>query len=171
MIHIYYGNGKGKTIAAVGLTVRAVGAGFRVGFFQFLKNGSSSEIDVLEKLGNVTVVCCKECTKFTFAMNDDEKRAVSDSHTSMLKKAIDMIENNEVQLVILDEFIDAYNKKLIDTELAEKFVSEIARKCEVVMTGREPSEQFRECADYITEMGAVKHPYNKGIEARKGIEY
>ena len=171
MIHIYYGNGKGKTTAAVGLAVRAVGAGMKVGFFQFLKNGSSSEISVLKSLGSVTVICCDECNKFTFAMNDDEKKAVSCRHTSMLKKAADMIESNDVQLVVLDEFIDAYNKKMIDTELAESFISETAQKCEVVMTGRDPSEMFRENADYITEMSAVKHPYEKGVTARKGIEY
>lgn len=171
MLHIYYGNGKGKTTAAVGLAVRASGAGFKVGFFQFLKNGTSSEINILEKLDNISVVCCKACNKFTFAMNDNEKKAVADSHTDMLRKAIDMIENYNVQLVVLDEFLDAYNKKLIDTELAEKFVSETAHKCEIVMTGRTPSELFKDNADYITEMSAEKHPYDKGITARKGIEY
>ena len=77
MLHIYYGNGKGKTTAAVGLTVRAVGSGMKVAFFQFLKNGSSSEISVLEELENVTVICCEECQKFTFAMNDLEKKPQS----------------------------------------------------------------------------------------------
>ena len=171
MLHIYYGNGKGKTTAAVGLAVRASGAGFKIGFFQFLKNGSSSEISILEKLENISVICCKECNKFTFAMNDNEKKAVTDRHTDMLRKAIDMIANDDVQLVVLDEFLDAYNKKLIDTELAEKFVTETSHECEVVMTGREPSELFKNNADYITKMSAEKHPYDKGITARKGIEY
>jgi len=171
MLHIYYGNGKGKTTAAVGLAVRASGAGFKVGFFQFLKNGSSSEINILEKLENISVICCKECNKFTFAMNDSEKKAVTDSHTDMLRKAMDMIDNDRIQLVVLDEFLDAYDKKLIDTELAEKFISEIAHKCETVITGRKPPELFKNNADYITEMSAEKHPYDKGITARKGIEY
>ena len=170
MIHIYYGNGKGKTTAAVGLTVRAVGAGLKAAFFQFLKNGTSSEVSVLGSLG-VSVFSCKECNKFTFAMNEQEKQAVADSHTAMLQKAMDMIENNEVQLVVLDEFLDAYNKQLIDTGLANLFISETAHKCEVVMTGRAPSDRFIENADYLTEMSAVKHPYEKGITARKGIEY
>ncbi|MCR5601822.1 MAG: cob(I)yrinic acid a,c-diamide adenosyltransferase [Ruminococcus sp.] len=171
MIHIYYGNGKGKTTAAVGLAVRAVGAGMNVGFFQFLKNGNSSEISVLKSLGSIAVMCCEECNKFTFAMNEGEKRAVTHKHTEMLKKASAMIESGDVQLIVLDEFIDAYNKKMIDTDLAERFISDTAKKCEVVMTGREPSEMFRGNADYITEMSAVKHPYEKGITARKGIEY
>lgn len=171
MIHIYYGNGKGKTTAAVGLAVRAAGAGLKVGFFQFLKNGTSSEISILEKIENISVSCCKECNKFTFAMNEQEKQAVADSHTAMLRKAMDMIGKNEVQLVVLDEFLDAYNKQLLDTGLADLFICETAHKCEVVMTGREPSDRFKENADYLTEMSAVKHPYEKGITARKGIEY
>ena len=73
MIHIYHGNGKGKTTAAVGLAVRAFGAGMRTAVFQFLKNGTSSEIKVLQSLG-IETVCCEECTKFTFRMNDEEKR-------------------------------------------------------------------------------------------------
>ena len=87
MLHIYYGNGKRKTTAAVGLTIRAVGSGMKVAFFQFLKNGSSSEISILETLENVTVVSCEECKKFTFAMNDLEKNEVTLCHNEMLKKA------------------------------------------------------------------------------------
>ena len=129
MLHIYYGNGKGKTTAAVGLTVRAVGSGMKVAFFQFLKNGSSSEISILEELENVTVICCEECQKFTFAMNDLEKNEVTLCHNEMLRKAAEL------------------------------------------MTGRNPSDKLKKRADYLTEMNAVKHPFDNGITARKGIEY
>lgn len=141
MLHIYYGNGKGKTTAAVGLTVRAIGSGMKTAFFQFLKNGSSSEISVLKSLENNTVICCEECKKFTFAMNDIEKNEVTIRHTKMLRQAADMLISEQVQLVVLDEFIDAYNKKLIDTELADKFINEIASKGEVVLTGRNPDRK------------------------------
>ena len=171
MLHIYYGNGKGKTTAAVGLTVRAIGSGMKTAFFQFLKNGSSSEISVLKSLENNTVTCCEECKKFTFAMNDIEKNEVTIRHTKMLRQAADMLISEQVQLVVLDEFIDAYNKKLIDTELADKFINEIASKGEVVLTGRNPSDKLKKYADYLTEMSAVKHPFDNGITARKGIEF
>ncbi|WP_455529910.1 cob(I)yrinic acid a,c-diamide adenosyltransferase [Ruminococcus sp.] len=171
MLHIYCGNGKGKTTAAIGLTIRANGSGMKTAFFQFLKNGSSSEIGILEKLENNTVICCTKCTKFTFQMNDQEKQAISKVHTDMLMKACSLIENEGTQLIILDEFLDAYNKKLIDTVLADSFIKDCSDKAEIVITGREPPEHFMKAADYITEMKAVKHPFNNGISARKGIEY
>ena len=171
MLHIYYGNGKGKTTAAVGLTVRAIGSGMKTAFFQFLKNGSSSEISVLKSLENNTVICCEECKKFTFAMNDIEKNEVTIRHTKMLRQAADMLISEQVQLVVLDECIDAYNKKLIDTVLADKFINEIASKGEVVLTGRKPSDKLKKYANYLTEMSAVKHPFDNGITARKGIEF
>ena len=76
MLHIYTGNGKGKTTAAVGLAVRACGAGLRVAVFQFLKNGSSSEISVLRSLPGMTVETCECCNKFVFRMSEEEKSAV-----------------------------------------------------------------------------------------------
>lgn len=171
MLHIYYGNGKGKTTAAVGLAVRACGAGMKVAFLQFLKNGSSSEINVLRTLENIDVICCEECNKFTFQMHDAEKQNVEHCHNEMLKKAYSMLNNGAVQIIVLDEFLDAYNKKLIDTELADIFIKNCSDKCEIVMTGRMPNEWLKKQADYLTEMTAVKHPYEKGINARKGIEY
>ena len=171
MLHIYYGNGKGKTTASVGLAIRAAGAGMKVAFLQFLKNGTSSEISILKALENITVICCEECSKFTFAMNDLEKAEVTHRHNEMLKTVSGLLSENAVQLVILDEFIDAYNKKLIDTELADAFIENDLVKGEIVMTGRDPSDKLIKYADYLTEMTAVKHPFDKGITARKGIEY
>ena len=171
MLHIYYGSGKGKTTAAIGLTIRANGSGMKTAFLQFLKNGSSSEIGILEKLEKSTVICCTECTKFTFQMNDSEKQFLSTVHTDMLRKAVDLIKYEGTQFIILDEFLDAYNKKLIDTALADCFIKNFSDKAEIVITGREPPEHFMKAADYVTEMTAVKHPYQRGISARKGIEY
>jgi cob(I)alamin adenosyltransferase len=171
MLHIYYGNGKGKTTAAVGLAVRAAGAGMKVGFFQFLKNGSSSEIAGLKKLDSIEVFCCDKCNKFTFSMNEQELDDITKQHTEMLRKAAELLEKGDVKLLVLDEFLDAYNKKLIDIEFADYFIDNMLDKCEVVMTGRTPNEKLKKTADYLTEMSAVKHPYTKGISARKGIEY
>ncbi len=165
MIHIYHGNGKGKTTAAVGLAVRAVGAGLKVIFVQFLKNGSSSEIKMLKD--NMEVEYCKECSKFTFQMNEEEKALVTEKHNQMIEKAFE----NGADMIILDEFLDAYNKKMIDRNLSEKLISENKEKTEIVLTGRNPAEIFIEQADYISEITAVRHPYENGIIARIGIEY
>ncbi len=171
MLHIYCGNGKGKTTAAVGLTVRANGSCMKTAFLQFLKNGTSSEVNVLGKLENNTVICCKECTKFTFQMNNEEKQLITAVHNDMLEKAMALIETENVQLIVLDEFLDAYEKKLIDIKLAESFIRNYSYKVEIVITGRKTTDFFLEVADYVTEMKAVKHPYQKGITARQGIEY
>ncbi len=171
MLHIYYGNGKGKTTAAIGLTIRAVGAGMKAAFFQFLKNGSSSEINILRNIGNIHVMCCEKCNKFTYAMNEFEKKEVTLCHNEMLKKGIDLLKSGEIQLVVLDEFLDACNKKLIDHELCNLFLDHWTDKAEIIITGRDPSQSMINKADYITEMKAVKHPFNRGLSARKGIEY
>lgn len=167
MVHIYHGNGKGKTTAAVGLAVRAAGAGLEIMFIQFLKNGSSSEIRIIEKIENIKVHYCEECRKFTFQMNDDEKNAVTEKHNYMLEQAF----KNGADMIILDEFLDAYNKNMLDRSLAEKLITENAENIEIILTGRNPSEKFIETASYISEITAVRHPYEKGIAARMGIEY
>ena len=171
MLHIYHGNGKGKTTAAVGLAVRFAGSGGKVLFMQFLKNGSSSEISVLKAIDGIAVSFCEECCKFTFQMNENEKNAVIKKHDLMLEEAVSMIENGEAGLVILDEFLDAYNKKMLNTKLADKLILSISDKAEVAVTGRSPNQEFIEKADYISCISAEKHPYTNGIPARKGIEY
>ena len=171
MLHIYYGSGKGKTTAAVGLTVRANGSGMKTAFLQFLKNGSSSEINVLKSLNDCFVLCCRECNKFSFQMSDAEKEAVKSAHNAMLNRTEKLINKGEAELLVLDELLDAYNKELIDTELADRFVRTYSKRVEIIITGRAPSAEWLELADYVTEMNAVKHPYNNGITARKGIEY
>lgn len=169
MIHIYTGDGKGKTTSAAGLAVRGAGAGMRVFFFQFMKNGSSSEIRMLENMG-INVICCRECSKFTFLMNEKELSAVRNTHNIMLEKAWSIINKNTADMVVLDEFIGAYNSSLFDRELAEKIV--LSRTdIEIILTGRNAPEIFTDKADYVTVMQKEKHPYDKGTGARKGIEY
>lgn len=169
MIHIYTGSGKGKTTAAAGLAVRALGAGLRVCFFQFLKNGSSSEIKVLRDAG-ADVHFCKECNKFTFAMTPEEREKVKLAHDRQLNDIKQLIVSGDADLIVLDEIFAAYNSNILDRRIARDIVS-CAGETELVLTGRSPSRFFRERADYISSISAVKHPYTKGIPARKGIEY
>lgn len=166
ILHIYHGNGKGKTTAAVGLAIRAAGAGFKVMFVQFLKNGSSSETGILKNIENITVCCCEACNKFTFQMNDEEKALVTARHNQMLKQAF----GNNAGMIILDEFLDAYNKNMIDKNISESLILNSSNR-EIILTGRNPAEIFLENSDYISEITSVKHPYEKGVTARRGIEY
>lgn len=170
LLQIYCGNGKGKTTAAAGLAVRAKGAGLPVAVFQFLKNGTSSEISELQKL-EIRTECCAECSRFTFLMDDDEKAAVNGHHNAMLLEIKRFASENEAPVIIMDEFLDAYNKEMLDRRLAEEIIKELSVSSEIVLTGRNPSEIFCSMADYISEISEVKHPYQKGITARKGIEY
>ena len=171
MLHIYHGSGKGKTTAAVGLAVRFAGAGGKVLFMQFLKNGTSSEIGILKKTDGITVSCCEKCSKFTFKMNSDEKAEVIAEHNEMLRQAADFIRNEHECLVVLDEFLDAYNKDMLDKGIADELLLLLSDKAEVAVTGRSPDEKFICKADYISCITAEKHPYQRGIKARKGIEY
>ena len=170
MLQIYCGKGKGKTTAAVGLAVRAAGAGLKTAFFQFLKDGTSSEISILRTLDNVTVHCCEECRTFVSRLSDEEISSVTEKHNANLRLAYEMISCGKADILILDEFIGAYNKKLLDTELALRLIA-LKDSCEIVLTGREPDEKLLAAADYISEIAPVRHPFDKGISARKGIEY
>ncbi len=172
MIHIYSGSGKGKTTAAAGLAVRAAGAGLKVMFYQFLKNGSSSEIKILESIEGITVRPCRCCNKFTKKMTVSEKEKVKAEHNKMLKEIQDTIECADADMIVADELIGAYNNDMLNKEYALKIIKKAYDKnIEFVMTGREPPDIFCEFADYHSEIKALKHPYKNGIAARLGIEY
>ena len=169
MLQIYCGNGKGKTTAAVGAAVRAAGAGMKTAFIQFLKDGSSSEINMLKKIG-ITVLLTDACRKFTFQMNDEEKAEVTRCHNELINEAKKLLSEG-LDVLILDEFNAAYKLGLIDRENAADMILSCRDSAEIILTGREPDKIFTDAADYISEIIPVKHPYEKGISARKGIEY
>ncbi len=173
MIHIYSGEGKGKTTAAIGLAIRASGAGLRVHFYQFMKNGNSSEVSVLRKTDDIIVCCCKECNKFSFKMNKMEKELVKKAHNRMLLEIEQTIDAGLSDMIIMDEIFSACNCGLADIETALRIVKMCSEKAstELVLTGHSPHEDFIKYADYHSIIEAARHPYDKGIKARKGIEY
>ena len=166
LIHIYCGEGKGKTTAAAGLAIRALGAGLKVSFVQFMKNGRSSEIEVLKKAG-AAVFCGNDTMKFSCSMTDEDREKFRKGHDRALREAL----AQECDLLVLDEACSALKKGLVDPELLKEAVLGKPEGREVVLTGREPETWMTECADYVTEMECVKHPFNNDIKARKGIEY
>ena len=170
LIHIYCGDGKGKTTAAVGLAVRCAGRGNKVLLVQFLKSRDSGELYSLAKLPDSEVMRGKESKKFTFQMNEEEKHALLIEHNKMFEQVLAKIKNGGYSLLILDEVIGALNAKVFEMPKLIEFLRQKPENLEVVLTGRNPAPELVEIADYVSEMRKVKHPMDKGIMAREGIE-
>ncbi len=170
LIHIYCGDGKGKTTAAVGLAVRCAGRGNKVLLVQFLKSRDSGELYLLAKLPDIEVMRGKESKKFTFQMNEEEKHALLIEHNKMFEQVLAKIKNGGYSLLILDEVIGALNAKVFEMPKLIEFLRHKPENLEVVLTGRNPAPELVEIADYVSEMRKVKHPMDKGIMAREGIE-
>ncbi len=166
LVHIYCGDGKGKTTAAVGLCIRALGCGKKVVFAQFLKGAKSGETQNLQKLG-AQVLTGMFTTKFVFEMTKQEKEECAKQQTETLRKAIEI----ECDVLVLDEICAAYNLGILDEELVKQAVQNKQYEKELILTGRDPAEFMVSAANYITEMKCIKHPYNEGMPARKGIEF
>lgn len=170
LIHIYCGDGKGKTTAAVGLAVRCAGRGNKVLLVQFLKSRDSGELYSLAKLPDIEIMRGKESKKFTFQMNEEEKHALLIEHNKMFEQVLAKIKNGGYSLLILDEVIGALNAKVFEMPKLIEFLRHKPENLEVVLTGRNPASELVEIADYVSEMRKVKHPMDKGIMAREGIE-
>lgn len=171
LIHIYCGNGKGKTTAALGLALRAAGSGMRVHFLQLLKGNPTSELKSLALIPNITVARSEKNFGFTFKMSEENKKQLIAVHNELLLNAQRLMNDGKVDLLIIDEFNAAYEYELIDRELGERIVLHKPEKVELVITGRNPAQKFIDAADYVSEINPVKHPYECGIKARKGIEF
>ena len=169
LIHIYCGDGKGKTTAAVGLAVRAAGAGKHVVFTQFFKDGSSSEIKVLQGVENIQILHCNTVRGFWKRMTDEQKARASVDYTQLFSDVIRLA--MDADLLVLDEIVSACNHGTIAEVAVTDFLRSKPEKLEVVLTGRNPSERLLRLADYVTQMQKIKHPYDRGIAARKGIEF
>ena len=166
MVHLYCGDGKGKTTAAMGLALRALGAGMRVAVVQFLKDGHSSELAPLEKLG--AAVFSGGCgSKFVFQMDQQEKEETRRQQDALLRRAL----AEPCDLLVQDEACAACSLGMVDQELLRGAVQNRPAGCEVVLTGRDPAEWMQNAADYITEMRAVRHPFEKGVAARRGVDF
>ena len=169
LIHIYCGDGKGKTTAAVGLSVRCAGCGRKVVFAQFFKDGSSGECCPLEKLPGITFLRPEKSFGFFWTLSEEEKAEARAFYTAHLRRAIQLAE--DADLLVLDEAMSACAHGMIDEGELLRFLREKPEKLEVVLTGRDPSPAMQEAADYITEMKKIKHPFDRGIPAREGVEF
>lgn len=170
LVHLYTGDGKGKTTAAIGLAVRARGTGKRVLLVQFLKGRESGERAPLASLG-IEIVRTEELKKFVFQMDASEKERAAEACSECLRHAEDSVREHSHDVIILDEVVDAVNLGLLDEARVLAVVFGRDPTVEIVLTGRNPSDAVVAAADYYTLMCAAKHPYRRGVAARRGIEY
>lgn len=169
MIHIYHGDGKGKTTAACGLSLRAAGHGFKVLFAQFFKDGSSGEIAAMAAVPNIEIQHPQCHHGWYKTLSNDERAEIGQCYRQFLKKIIGEAERYD--LIVLDESVSAYNYEVIDRQALLSFLRIQGGLREIVLTGRGPAPELLALADYVTEMRKEKHPFDRGIAAREGIEY
>ena len=169
LIHLYCGDGKGKSTAAAGLAVRAAGAGMKVVFTQFFKDGTSSELRVLRTLPGVEVLVCERHFGRFRNMSEAEKKEAKEAYSALLETAV--AKASGAGLLVLDEAVSACNHAILSEERLLAFLRDKPEGLEVALTGRNPSEALQNAADYVTEMRKLAHPFDRGITAREGIEY
>ena len=166
-IQVYTGDGKGKTTAAVGLALRAAGAGFRVYIAQFVKGMKYSEMDILPRLSDYITLrqYGRDCFIEREPTNEDIQAAQEG-----LKEVKEIMCSGEYQMIILDEANIAIYFNLFSVDDLLDFIREKPKGVELVITGRKADTRVIEAADLVTDMKEIKHYYQKGIEARSGID-
>lgn len=170
MIHIYTGNGKGKTTAAFGLAMRSCGQGFRVSVFQFLKPPSllCGEQVALKKLKNVKLVTFEHAHPMFESVSLPKLKKSIKTDFEKAKKAV---LSGKYDMVVMDEIINVVDQRLIDEKSFLRFLKSAPDSVELVLTGRGDISNIEQYAHYVTIMFDKKHPYRNKVGARKGVEY
>ena len=185
LVHVLTGDGNGKTTSAVGIAARAAGRGMKVAFVQFLKGGFSGELASLRKLGIRVVSGTKHCPrqaehermlmekgeaifcKDCFAINEKDRQLTADAFA----QAKGFSSSGKYGLVVLDEIFWAMLEKLISEEQVLQLISAKHPSCELVLAGRGATKRIEAASDYVTYVGKVKHPFDRGVLSRPGIDY
>jgi cob(I)alamin adenosyltransferase len=165
-VQIYTGNGKGKTTAALGLAVRASGAGLKVHIQQFLKGLPYSELKALDRMKNVTY---RQCGRRCFIRRRPCREDIRCVNRA-IKEAGNMMSDGACDILILDEINVAMKLGLVSADKVIGLIKNRPDDIEIVLTGRGCPRKIYPYADLITEMKEIKHPYRRGISARRGIE-
>ena len=166
-IHVYTGNGKGKTTASIGLAVRAALAGKKVFIGQFIKGMEYSELHIIEYLPQIKI---QQFGRDCFIRNAPTEEDILLAREG-LRKCEEILEKGEYDLIILDELNIALYFNLFFVDEVVEILSKRNKNIEVVITGRYAPKEIIDLADLVTEMKEIKHYYNEGVEARKGIEF
>lgn len=170
-VHIYCGDGKGKTTAALGLAMRAAGRGRRIIIARFLKNDDSGEVEILRQIPGIRLKPCDKCFGFFYQMTEEQKKEAGEYYEKLFRDTWREAAEEEYDMVILDEIMAACRYGFVSEKELEMCLGGRPSGLEVVMTGREPSESLLESADYVSEICKRKHPYDQGVRARAGVEY
>ena len=171
LIHLYYGDGKGKTTASIGLAARAAGCGRKVVFAQFLKGCSTGEIASLKKLG-VRVINSERFKGFFSSMDGDQQKEYLAEQLRLLSEIGEAAFGADpADLLVLDEAADICGSNKVDEQVLRDLLLQKPGGMEIVITGHCAPDWLVELSDYITEMKKHKHPYDRGILARESIDY
>ncbi|MGN0466531.1 MAG: cobyric acid synthase [Lachnospiraceae bacterium] len=167
-VHLYCGDGKGKTTCSMGLLIRAAGSGKKVLLHQFMKDNSSSERNIISGIPNITILPGEEKVCFTFSMTEEEKSIQKLKNDKMIEKISNMMKDYD--MIVLDEVLYAITKGVLSEKIVLELLDNRPENVEVVLTGRNPSEAMIERADYMSEIKKIKHPFDEGVKSRVGIE-
>jgi cob(I)alamin adenosyltransferase len=165
---VYTGPGKGKTTAALGLGLRASGAGYKVHMIQFMKGRRYNEINSIEKLDNFSV---SQHGRDEFVSKENPEKIDIDLAQEGFLHAKDVINSKKYDMIILDEINVAVDFNLISLDNVINLIDKKPEKLELVLTGRDAHPEIIRYADVVTEMLEIKHPYQQGELARKGIDF
>ena len=170
LLHVYTGDGKGKSTAAMGLATRMLGYDKPVLIIQFMKQGNSGELTSLKKLG-ATVYPAPPMMKFTYQMDEEEIEQTAKDMRLAIGEMIDKVNEIKPALMVLDEMAVAMAYHLLPQDEGFRLIDTGLQYGDVVVTGRGATEKLREKANYVSVINPEKHPYDEGIPARKGIEW
>jgi cob(I)alamin adenosyltransferase len=169
MVQVYTGDGKGKTSAAFGLALRAVGRGLKVYIIQFIKGGFDyGELYIVEKIPNLKLATFGRGRFVTETPPSEEDSKLAREAFELAKN---VVKSGEYDVVVLDEVNVALNLKMISLDKVIDLIKNRPKHVELILTGRYAPTQIIDAADLVTEMREVKHPYTQGVPPRKGIEY
>jgi cob(I)alamin adenosyltransferase len=171
-VQVYTGNGKGKTTAALGQAIRAVGNGLNVYMLQFLKTDATGELEIARLIGEPFQIFRFESKKdFFWKLSEDEKLVLKAEIDKAYSFAMEVIKNNRCDVFILDEIMAVIKNGLLTQQQVIELINHKPMHMELILTGRNLPEAIRDKADLVTEMKEIKHYMQQGVYARQGIEY
>ncbi len=171
MKHLYYGYGKGKTTATIGMAVRASGSGLQVLFVQFLKSDILGERNALKKIDNITLTPCPKEVKFTYNMTGEEFSQAKKYNTDLWNLVTSYEYISRYDVIIFDELFSLCDVNFLEYERVKEFLMSCTDEKEFIFTGHTVSDDIKMHFDYISFINKEKHPFDIGVPARKGIEF
>ncbi len=172
LVQVYCGNGKGKTTAAIGLGIRAVGNDYKVIMIQFLKHDTTGECRMIKGLEpDFKIFHFEKKRGFTWELNEDEKQELRSETSNALKFASKVMDTGQCDILILDEILNSLDLGFVTEEEVCELIDGKSEDVELILTGRSLPDCIAQRAEYISRIVEVKHPMQKGIDARRGIEF